>query len=101
MGIREFRVVASAADETADPALSPAELVETLSRRKALTVQAQERPDAIVLAADTVVTLDGAVLGKPADEAAALADALRPLGPSPSGIYRSHRPAGTGGLYGA
>ena len=71
MGIREFRVVASAADETADPALSPAELVETLSRRKALTVQAQERPDAIVLAADTVVTLDGAVLGKPADEAAA------------------------------
>ena len=36
-----------------------------------MTVQAQERPDAIVLAADTVVTLDGAVLGKPADEAAA------------------------------
>ena len=71
MGIREFRVVASAADETADPALSPVELVETLSRRKALTVQAQEGTDAIILAADTVVTLDGAVLGKPADEAAA------------------------------
>ncbi len=43
-----------------------AALVRELSRRKALSVQAGAE-DAVI-AADTVVCLDGAVLGKPADE---------------------------------
>lgn len=43
-----------------------AALVRELSRRKALSVQAAAQD--IVIAADTVVCLDGAILGKPADE---------------------------------
>ena len=43
----------------------PAELVVENARRKAHAVQAP--PDALVLACDTDVVLDGAVLGKPGD----------------------------------
>ena len=68
MGIRDFRVLVSDADEKVREDLSPAELVETLSRRKALAVQEQAGRDALIIAADTVVSLDGTVLGKPADE---------------------------------
>ncbi len=68
MGIRDFRVLVSDADETVREGLSPTELVETLSRRKALAVQEQAGRDALIIAADTVVSLDGTVLGKPADE---------------------------------
>lgn len=53
-------------------ALSPPEIVEDLSRRKALavarTLQADQAPgDALVIGSDTVVVLDGDVLGQPAD----------------------------------
>lgn len=71
MGIRDFTVVVSDADETLDEHLPPAQQVERLSRIKAAAVAAQVQPDALVIAADTVVTLDGAILGKPADEAQA------------------------------
>ncbi|MSQ31307.1 MAG: Maf-like protein, partial [Dehalococcoidia bacterium] len=49
-----------------------------LAVRKARAVAAR-RPDAIVIAGDTVVALDGALLGKPAsaDEARAMLRALR------------------------
>ncbi len=57
---------------------SPRALVTTLALEKALAVQAR-RTDAVVLGADTVVVLDGRVLGKPADEAQArgMLEALR------------------------
>lgn len=70
MGIRRFRVMVSDADETLEEGLSPAEQVERLSRIKAQAVAAEAaEADAIIIAADTVVALDGAILGKPADEA--------------------------------
>jgi len=43
---------------------SPGEAVERIAREK---VMATDAPDALVLGADTVVVLDGAVLGKPTD----------------------------------
>ena len=46
---------------------SPEEYVVRLSREKALAV-ARSVGDAVVLAADTSVVIDGAVLGKPLDE---------------------------------
>lgn len=69
MGIEEFDIVVSDADETMDEALSPAEQVERLSQLKATSVAAElDDPSAIIIAADTVVALDGIILGKPADE---------------------------------
>jgi septum formation protein len=50
------------------------ECAERLAREKALAV-AQQRPHDVVLGADTVVVIDGQILGKPADTA----DAVRML----------------------
>ena len=73
-----FTVDAADVDETPRPAEPPTELVGRLGRLKALAVAARH-PRAVVLAADTVVVLDGALLGKPADadEAWAMLRALR------------------------
>lgn len=67
MGLRDFKIISPDIDERMDPALSPAELVRSLSAQKAAAVAAQAAPGALIVAADTVVALDGAVLGKPAD----------------------------------
>lgn len=68
MGITEFEIITSDADESVDESLPPAEQVEILSRRKADAVAAEVSPDDLIIAADTVVAMDGIVLGKPADE---------------------------------
>ena len=65
-----FAVAVPAVDEHAVHADSPAELVERLALSKARAVAAQH-PEAIVLGADTVVVVDGEILGKPADRAEA------------------------------
>ena len=71
MGLRGFRVVVPHTQELLDPALTPAQQVERLSREKAEAVCAQAAPGSLIIAADTVVALDGNILGKPADEAQA------------------------------
>ena len=73
-----FTVDAADVDETPRPGELPLDLVMRLSREKALSVAAR-RPGATVLAADTIVVLDGAILGKPAgaDEATAMLQALK------------------------
>ena len=71
MGL-EFTVVTPQIDEDAFTAPDPAALVSLLSREKALAV-AGTCPEALVIAADTVVVLDGAVLGKPRDREEAAA----------------------------
>lgn len=63
-------------DETLLPGEAPAAHVERLARAKAGRV-AERRPDAIVVGADTVVVLDGEVLGKPARRQDAVATLLR------------------------
>ena len=70
MGL-EFTVISPKIDEDAFSDPDPAALVQTLSREKALAVARRE--DAVVVAADTVVALDGQILGKPASEAEARA----------------------------
>ena len=71
MGLAGFRVVSPDVDEHMEEDLPPAQLVCRLSQRKARAVREQVGDEGLIIAADTVVTLDGAVLGKPADELAA------------------------------
>ena len=68
MGIQDFETISPNVDESAFHGLPPEELVRRLSAEKAAAVAGKEGEDAIVIAADTVVALEGAVLGKPADE---------------------------------
>ena len=68
MGIRDFTVITPGADETLEEGVPPALQVERQSRLKADAAAAQAGPGALVIAADTVVTLDGSILGKPAGE---------------------------------
>ena len=53
-------------DESMDKTLAPYDEVARVSRLKALAVERQE--DDIVVAADTIVVVEGTVLGKPRDE---------------------------------
>jgi septum formation protein len=68
-GLR-FSVIPSAIDETALPAADPALLVRGLAEAKASDV-AERFPESWVIAADTIVVVEGRVLGKPASEAEA------------------------------
>lgn len=68
MGVKDFRILTPDIDEHMDRELPPAELVRQISLEKAQAVAAQADPNAVIIAADTVVALDGVVLGKPAHE---------------------------------
>jgi septum formation protein len=70
----EFRVVPSDALESWHEHLSPLELCQLNAHHKARAV-AKKIPDALVLGADTLVFLDGEILGKPRN----LAEARRML----------------------
>ncbi|MBD0381685.1 Maf family protein [Paenibacillus sedimenti] len=61
----------SDADETVEEKITPAELVELLSLRKATTVREmlpESEKQGIIIGSDTVVVYQGEVLGKPIDE---------------------------------
>lgn len=64
IGIADFEIIVPDADETYDPALSPEQIVSSISRKKAEAVRPLAK-DALVIAADTMVFLDGLRLGKP------------------------------------
>ncbi len=67
MGISKFKIIPARAEEVYQSAHAPADIVETLSRRKCVEVAASH-PDDMVIAADTVVAIDGHILGKPRSE---------------------------------
>ena len=67
-----FEAAVPDADEEPLPGEEPKQLVERLSLAKAASV-AEHRPQAWVIGADTVVVLEGEILGKPANEKEAAA----------------------------
>lgn len=73
----EFEVMVSQADETVEES-DPVKVVEELSRCKAEAVfdQLAQKDDVMVIGADTIVAIQGAILGKPQNPE----DACRMLG---------------------
>jgi septum formation protein len=69
-----FTVEAANIDESPLAGESPRECAERLAREKALAIS-RKHPQDFVLGADTIVVVDGAMLGKPCDQA----DAARML----------------------
>ena len=69
-----FEIIPAVGPEHVPQGADPEQAVLALSLAKAREV-AQAHSDAVVIGADTVVAVDGAILGKPADEA----DAARML----------------------
>jgi MAF protein len=67
-----FVTTAAYVDEESEEGESPQEMVCRLSLAKARAV-APSYPGGLIVAADTIVVLDGEVLGKPTDEAEAVA----------------------------
>jgi septum formation protein len=61
-----FEVIPSSVEETTDPDLTAEQTVVELAARKAKDVS-QTYPGRIVIGADTIVTIDNKILGKPVD----------------------------------
>lgn len=72
IGITEFDIRVPDADEHYPDGLTPQQVVEYISRKKADAAAALCSEDEIVITADTMVFLDDQRLGKPVDEAHAL-----------------------------
>ncbi|MGG3886518.1 Maf family protein [Brevibacillus panacihumi] len=62
-----FSIQSSDVDETTDPGMQPQEIVEELALRKARKV-ASGLTEGVVLGSDTIVVLNGEILGKPVDD---------------------------------
>lgn len=67
-----FEIIPSDADESIEEKLSPEETVKELAKRKAEYIL-NKHPDRVVFGCDTVVAVDGVILGKPADDEEAFA----------------------------
>ena len=69
----EFEVITSDADESSD-ITNPYKLVEELSLRKGMAVKEEllakgyDLSDTVIISSDTIVAIDGEILGKPTDE---------------------------------
>lgn len=70
---RDFRIIPAKGEERLPDNITPKEAVLLLSRQKATEIYSEYKSE-IIIAADTVVAIDGKILGKPADaeEAAAM-----------------------------
>jgi septum formation protein len=67
-----FDVVVKSTDESWPAGMATEEVAVHIARNKALAVQPSVEPDAIILAADTIVVLDNKIIGKPKDREDAL-----------------------------
>lgn len=78
MGI-SYEIISTDVDENFDPSLSPEEVVMFLSKLKLSPINMSQYPDnTIFIACDTIVVMDGQILGKPknSEEAVRMVRAL-------------------------
>lgn len=69
----EFTVMVSDIEEIVKPELTPAQVVVDLAQQKNAAVRTMIDDDQFLITSDTVVVLDGEILGKPKDTAEAKA----------------------------
>ena len=62
----KFKVIVSSVDENVEET-SPIEKVAAIARKKGLDVYSKCTQDAVVISADTIVSINGEILGKPKD----------------------------------
>lgn len=67
LGVPDLTIRPAAGPERATPGAGPEQTVRELSLHKAQEVAQTCAPEDIIIAADTIVYLDGAILGKPKD----------------------------------
>ncbi len=68
LGFRDFLIIPSEEPEIVPPGLTPEETVCELAGRKAAEAASRVEGAALIIAADTIVCLDGRVIGKPESE---------------------------------
>ena len=72
MGI-DYELISTDVEESYDPSLPPAEVVQYLSKLKLSPIDMSSYPaKTIFIACDTVVVIDGKIIGKPADDIEAM-----------------------------
>ncbi len=71
LGVKNLKIIPAKGEERAPEGAAADETVMALSRAKALEVAAGVPAETVVIGADTVVELDGEILGKPKDESGA------------------------------
>lgn len=65
----DFSVLPAQGEEVVPEGLAPDEVVQSLAQQKAREIRAlyKNNPSEVIIAADTVVAIDGKILGKPKD----------------------------------
>ena len=78
IGIKDFEVCPAIGDEKADESLPFGDIVVDIAYQKCIEVASKFDEDAVIISADTVVEIDGHILGKPysVEEARAMLSAL-------------------------
>ena len=67
LGVKNLKILPAAGEERVEPGLLPEDVVLNLSAQKAREVQVRAGGGCVVIGADTVVSLDGQIFGKPRD----------------------------------
>ncbi len=68
----DFEIITADIDETMDPSLPVTDEVARISYQKAVAVADGLSDDTVIISADTIVELDGKLMGKPKDKTDAL-----------------------------